>query len=86
MDTTLITPAALAARAGDPSLVVLDCRFDLANPDAGSALYAAGHIPGAQYVHLDQDLSGPKTGSNCRRSTRWWRGSAGWALARACRW
>ena len=66
MDTTLITPAALAARAGDPSLVVLDCRFDLANPDAGSALYAAGHIPGAQYVHLDQDLSGPKTGSNGR--------------------
>jgi thiosulfate/3-mercaptopyruvate sulfurtransferase len=40
--------------------VVLDCRFDLADTGAGRRAYEAGHIPGAQYVHLDEDLSGPK--------------------------
>ena len=29
-------------------------------------LRAEGHIPGAIYVHLDRDLSGPKTGRNGR--------------------
>jgi thiosulfate/3-mercaptopyruvate sulfurtransferase len=43
----------------DADLVVVDCRFDLANPDAGAAAYAAGHIPGARYAHLDRDLSRP---------------------------
>ena len=28
--------------------------------------YADGHLPGAVYVHLDRDLSGPKTGTNGR--------------------
>jgi len=66
MFTTLITPAALAAHMGHPDWVLLDCRFDLTNPDAGAAQYAAGHLPGARYVHLDHDLSGDKTGSNGR--------------------
>lgn len=66
MFTTLISPTDLAAHAGDPVWVLLDCRFDLTNPDAGPALYAASHIPGARYVHLDHDLSGAKTGSNGR--------------------
>lgn len=66
MFTTLISPSDLAAHAGDPAWVLLDCRFDLTNPDAGPALYAASHIPGARYVHLDHDLSGAKTGSNGR--------------------
>lgn len=46
--------------------VVLDCRFDLAQPDAGAAAYAAGHVPGAFYAHLDRHLSGAKTGGNGR--------------------
>ncbi len=37
----------------------LDCRFDLTNPKAGEKLYNDGHIPGAQYAHLDKDLSAP---------------------------
>ena len=45
MDTTLITPAALAARAGDPSLVVLDCRFDLANPDTAVHVRQRTSVP-----------------------------------------
>ncbi len=50
----------LALRAGDADLVLLDCRFDLANASAGEAAYAAGHIPGAHYLHLDRDLSSDK--------------------------
>lgn len=57
--TTLVTPRALAARLGDPLLVVLDARFSLADPAAGEAAWREAHIPGARYVHLDRDLSGP---------------------------
>src|SRR5690606_11566384 len=66
MFETLISPADLAARVGDPAWVVVDCRFDLANPDRGEEDYRAGHIPGARYAHLDRDLSGTKTGTNGR--------------------
>jgi thiosulfate/3-mercaptopyruvate sulfurtransferase len=64
---TLIDPLTLARRlnAGD-AIVVLDCRFDLADPQAGRRAHAQGHIPGARYVHLDEDLSGVKTGTNGR--------------------
>ncbi|WKB52391.1 sulfurtransferase [Eleftheria terrae] len=61
--TTLISAEALRglldARA--PSLVVLDVSFDLADPTAGQAAYAAGHLPGALYAHLERDLSAPKS-------------------------
>lgn len=63
---TLITTADLAQRLGAADLVVCDVRFDLAQPDWGDAQYRAGHIPGAVYVHLDRDLSAPKTGRNGR--------------------
>ena len=39
--------------------LILDCRFDLFKPELGREQYLAGHIPGAVYVHLNQDLSGP---------------------------
>ena len=39
--------------------VILDCRFNLADPGEGHRLYLAGHIPGAHYLHLNDDLSGP---------------------------
>ena len=66
MYTTLIEPAELAAplsrhTAGHSDWAVLDCRFDLVRPDWGASAYAAGHIPGALYAHLDHDLSGPIT-------------------------
>ncbi|MEQ5843968.1 sulfurtransferase [Paraburkholderia acidicola] len=66
--TTLISATNLAERlaAAPGSVFVADCRFDLAAPDAGEAAYAAGHLPGAHYLHLDRDLSGPKTGTNGR--------------------
>jgi thiosulfate/3-mercaptopyruvate sulfurtransferase len=48
------------------NILLCDCRFDLADPNAGKKAYEEGHIPGAIYVDLDQDLSGKKTGSNGR--------------------
>lgn len=66
MFTTLIDPQTLAAHLDDPSWVVLDTRFDLMDAARGEAQYAEGHIPGARYVHLDRQLSGPKTGTNGR--------------------
>ena len=38
---------------------MFDCRFDLADADAGGRRYAEGHIPEAAYLHLNNDLSGP---------------------------
>ncbi len=64
--TTLIDTGTLAARLPDPAVIVIDCRFDLARPEAGELAYASGHIPGAAYAHLDRDLSGPKSGTNGR--------------------
>jgi thiosulfate/3-mercaptopyruvate sulfurtransferase len=46
--------------------VVLDCSFDLSNPAAGRAAFQAGHVPGAIYLHLDDDLSAPRNGRNGR--------------------
>ena len=39
--------------------LILDCRFDLFQPEAGRRQYREAHIPGAVYVHLNDDLSGP---------------------------
>jgi len=39
--------------------VIFDCRFSLADPSGGESLYRQGHIPGAHYMHLERDMSGP---------------------------
>ena len=67
MHSTLISTADLAARLADPSLVVVDVRHDLGQPDTwGEAEYRRAHVPGARFVHVDRDLSAPKTGTNGR--------------------
>jgi thiosulfate/3-mercaptopyruvate sulfurtransferase len=60
--TTLISAEYLSRHVHDASWVVIDCRHELTNPDAGKAAYAAGHIPGAQHAHLDIDLSDKSLG------------------------
>ena len=64
--TTVIPPAILAEHLDDPRWVIIDCRFDLKDVQAGEREYARGHIPGAHYAHLDRDLSGVRTGANGR--------------------
>lgn len=59
MYTTLINPAELADQIAAGDVVVLDCRFSLADTDAGFNQYKKAHLPGAHYVHLDNDLSSP---------------------------
>jgi len=63
---TLIDAPTLRDRLGEDGLVVLDARFRLTEPSAGRALWAAGHVPGARYAHLDEDLSAPVTGTTGR--------------------
>lgn len=58
MYTTLISAPQLQTllASGQPCMV-FDCSFDLLQPDAGTAMYAQAHIPGAVYAHLDTALS-----------------------------
>lgn len=66
MEPILETPEALARHLDDPEWVVFDTRHDLAKPQAGREEYARGHIPGAYFLDVDDDLSAPKTGTNGR--------------------
>jgi thiosulfate/3-mercaptopyruvate sulfurtransferase len=56
-DQVLMTAAALSEliEAGAP-VTVLDVRWRLDQPD-GRAAYLGGHIPGAVYVSLEDELS-----------------------------
>lgn len=64
--TTLVSVSDLAAHLGDPDWIVCDCRHDLADTASGRRAYARSHVPGARFVHLDEDLSGSRTGKNGR--------------------
>jgi len=57
----LVDSRTLAAHSDDPGWILFDCRFSLADPGLGRRLYRQGHIPGARYAHLDEDLSSPPT-------------------------
>ena len=61
-----ITVPQLLGRLSDPQLAIFDCRFLLDAPEACQLEYLQAHIPGAVYVHLDHDMSAPKTGRNGR--------------------
>lgn len=49
----------LAQHLDDRNVVIADCRFSLADAGLGRQQYEAGHIPGAYYFDLNQDLSRP---------------------------
>jgi thiosulfate/3-mercaptopyruvate sulfurtransferase len=53
----LVDVETLARHLGEPDWIVVDCRFTLTDASAGRAAYERGHIPGARYAHLDDDLS-----------------------------
>ena len=62
--TTLVDARTLST--GRDDFVIFDCRFDLANVHWGEAQFAEAHLPGAQYLHLDRDLSSPITPTSGR--------------------
>jgi thiosulfate/3-mercaptopyruvate sulfurtransferase len=64
--TALVGTDVLAQQLADPDWIVFDCRHDLTAPERGRTEYARAHVPGARFLHLDEDLSAPKTGRNGR--------------------
>lgn len=57
--SNLISTAELYGRLGDPKLRLADVRASLTDPEAGRQLFDAGHLPGAFFLNLEGDLSGP---------------------------
>ena len=57
----LIDPEGLAEGLARGAHLAVDCRFEMSNPPVGRQRYLAGHVPGARYAHLDDDLSSPVT-------------------------
>ena len=55
----LVSPMHLDDLIKSGGCTVVDCRFDLSNPQGGRASWLKGHIPGAFYAHLDDDLAAP---------------------------
>lgn len=49
----------LAERLNNPQMAIVDCRFQLGNPDWGYQQYLANHVPGSYYLDLERDLSAP---------------------------
>jgi thiosulfate/3-mercaptopyruvate sulfurtransferase len=62
----LVGAQALHGLLGTPGLLVIDCRHDLANPAAGRSAHAAGHVPGAIFASVDEDLAGPRQAGSGR--------------------
>ena len=59
LPTPLVDIEWVKAHRHCPEVVLIDCRFALANPEQGRQAYEQGHLPGAHYLDLDQDLSSP---------------------------
>ena len=64
MWTNLISVDQLAQHREDLNWIILDVRHDLMNAQAGRDAYRSGHLPHAQFVHLDEQCSGNKTAAN----------------------
>ena len=64
--TALVDTETLARHLADPGWVIFDCRHDLMAPERGRGEYAQAHVPGARFLHMDEDLSSPKNGRNGR--------------------
>lgn len=57
-DSPLVSVQTLSELLAAGSVLVFDCRFDLAHPSQGLQSYLSAHIPGAIYADLDRHLSG----------------------------
>jgi len=64
---TLINAVELQAlQTAQAELLLFDVGFDLSDITAGEQAFAAGHLPGASYLHLERQLSGAKTDAQGR--------------------
>ncbi|HLO85997.1 MAG TPA: sulfurtransferase [Nostocaceae cyanobacterium] len=55
----VVSPTWLFSHLQDPQVIIIDCRFSLAEPQLGRQQYQASHIPRAYYLDLNLDLSSP---------------------------
>jgi thiosulfate/3-mercaptopyruvate sulfurtransferase len=62
----LISPGELARKSEHEDWRIIDCRFHLADPSRGRQEYEAGHIPGAVFMDLNQDLASPPNSTSGR--------------------
>ena len=53
----IVTSKWLIEQLDNPQVVVIDCRFQLSDPNWGNKQYCSSHIQNAYYLDLDQDLS-----------------------------
>jgi thiosulfate/3-mercaptopyruvate sulfurtransferase len=67
MLNTLVSVADLSANLHNPDWCIVDCRFSLADAQAGQRAYDEAHIPGAHYVNLETTLSSPHIAGNTGR-------------------
>lgn len=56
--TPIISPTDLSLLLGNPNLIIVDCRHDLSDTEAGRRSWEMASLPGAAFLHLDDDLSG----------------------------
>jgi thiosulfate/3-mercaptopyruvate sulfurtransferase len=64
--TTLVNVSHLMRLAAGSDCRVVDCRFNLLQPEKGRQDYLNGHIPGAVFADLDRDLAGTVTADSGR--------------------
>lgn len=57
MFESILSTTELEQISSSPETLIVDCRFSLANTNEGRNLYETGHIPGAVFCDLNQDLS-----------------------------
>ena len=55
--TTVVQADIFSMALSRADVVILDCRFSLLDPILGEQAWRQGHLPGAQYAHLERDLS-----------------------------
>jgi thiosulfate/3-mercaptopyruvate sulfurtransferase len=65
MYTSVITAEELQQLPKE-NLVIIDCRFQLNDTEAGRKAYNVSHLTDAFYAHLDEDCSGPTTPKSSR--------------------
>ncbi|MEG4347029.1 sulfurtransferase [Microcoleus sp. A003_D6] len=53
----IVSPEWLAANTENPQVIIIDCRFSLADPESGQKQYQESHVPGAFYLDLNRDLA-----------------------------
>jgi thiosulfate/3-mercaptopyruvate sulfurtransferase len=66
MRSILVSPEKVVGILDRKDIAIIDCRYKLADEMAGFQEYKNGHIPGAFYAHMKNDLSSPVTPSSGR--------------------